>query len=374
MKKTIYIALSFCVGILASCKNQKKTEKNTESFPVSSVIRINTHTTSDYVAEIHALQNVEIRARVSGYLEKIHVDEGALVHKDQLLFSINRKEYAEELAKAKAGYKSAVAEVRAAELELKNAEKLAEKQIISQTEAELARNKLEASQARMEEAQAHQAYAMLRLSNTEIRAPFDGIINRIPHKAGSLIDEGILLTSLSDNDEIFAYFDVSEKEYLAYARNMKQYGSDSISVQLLLADGSQHTSKGSIESVDGMIDQSTGTIAFRSRFDNPEKLLKHGASGRVRISRPQTGVLVIPQKSSFEIQDKLYVYTVDKNYKVGIREIRTDYRLPHLFILSSGLSEGEKIIYEGIQNVRPDMVIKPQLLKMSDIIRELNQN
>lgn len=374
VKPSIYLSIILAFINLTACKNQQKTEKQQESFPVSTATKINTLISSDYVAEIHALQNVEIRARVSGYLDEIHVDEGARVRKGQLLFSINKKEYIEELAKAKALYKSSVAETKAAEIELKNAEKLAAKQIISKSEVELASNKLDAKKAQMEEASAHQAQALLRLSNTEIKAPFEGIINRIPHKVGSLIDEGILLTSLSNNDEIFAYFDVSESEYLDYARNMKQYGPDSISLTLILADGTEHLSKGTIESVDGLIDNTTGNIAFRARFDNPESLLKHGASGRVRINKPHKGALVVPQKSSFEIQDKLYVYVVDKNNKVEMREINTSNRLAHLFIVSGGLKEGETFIYEGIQNARPGNVIKPQMVHMKDIIRELNSN
>lgn len=374
MKPIKYLSIAFAVCLFTACKNKQKTEKLQDIFPVSSVSKINTHIFSDYVAEIHALQNIEIRARVSGYLEEIHIDEGVRVHKNQLLFSINKKEYIEELAKAKALYKSSVAETKAAEIELKNAEKLAAKQIISKSEVELAANKLEAKKAQMEEALAHQAQAILQLANTEIRAPFEGVINRIPHKVGSLIDEGILLTTLSNNEEIFAYFDVSEREYLDYARNMKQYGQDSISVTLILADGTEHLSRGRIESVDGLIDHSTGNIAFRARFDNPGYILKHGASGRVRISKPHNGALVVPQKSSFEIQDKLYVYVVDKNYKVEMREIEASKRLPHLFIINDGLKEGEKFIYEGIQNIRPGMTIKPKMINLKDIIKTLNSN
>lgn len=374
MKPIIYLKIAFAVTFFTACKYQQKAEKQQDTFPVSATTKINTHISSDYVAEIHALQNVEIRARVSGYLEDIHVDEGVRVRKNQLLFSINKKEYIEELAKAKALYKSSVAETKAAEIELKNAEKLAAKQIISKSEVELAVNKLEAKKAQMDEALAHQAQASLRLANTEIRAPFDGIINRIPHKVGSLIDEGILLTSLSNNDEIFAYFDVSENEYLDYARNMKQYGPDSISVRLILADGTEHLGNGRIESVDGLIDHTTGNIAFRARFENPENILKHGASGRVRINKPIKGALVVPQKSTFEIQDKLYVYVVNKNAKVEMREIKSSNRLPHLFIIGSGLKEGERFIYEGIQNTRPGMVIQPQIIHMKDIIKVLESN
>lgn len=370
VKKTTIVAITICALFFGACKNKQKTGKQEESFPITGVIKINTHTSNDYVTEIHALQNIEIRARVSGYLDKIYVDEGATVKENQLLFSINNKEYIEELAKAKAQYKIAITEVKAAELELKNTMQLADKKIVSSTETELAKNKLEAQKAKMEEVGAHLAQAQIKLSNTEIRAPFSGTINRIPHKMGSLINEGTLLTSLSDNNEVFAYFDVSEKEYLEYARNIKKFDTDSISLSLILADGSEHRSKGKIETVEGIIDDNTGNIAFRARFDNPDKIIKHGASGRVRIKKKYNNAIVVPQKSTFEIQNKLYVYVLNKKRQAVIREIETAYRLPHLFIVNKGIKEGELIIYEGIQNIKTDMIIQPQVVKMKDIIQQ----
>lgn len=368
--KLIYIIPLFIL-FFGSCKNDEEQSQLNDSFPVTTLIKIDTSTHTDYVADIHAIQNIEIRARVAGYLEKIYIDEGAHVNQGQLLFSINNKEYLEELAKAKALYKSSVADVDAAELELKNANQLAEKKIISNTEVALAKNKLEAQKAKMDEAQAHQSYVQIKLSNTEIKAPFKGVLNRIPHKVGSLIDEGTLLTTLSEYDEVYAYFDVSEKEYLRYAKTIKSDSVHSREVSLILADGSEHPYKGKIETVEAVIDASTGNIAFRAKFPNPEKIVKHGASGKVRLNKKFTDVIVIPQKSTFEIQDKLYVYVIDNNNKIQQRNIEYLARLPHLFIISKGVNVGEKILYEGIQNVRPDMVIKPQEHKMKDIIIEL---
>jgi RND family efflux transporter MFP subunit len=368
--KTTVIAVACGLLLLSACSS-KSTKETPESFPVTSVIKIDTSVYTDYVAEIHALQNVEIRARVTGYLEKIHVDEGAHVQQNQLLFSINNREYAEELAKTKALYKSAVAEVKAAELELKNVMQLAEKKIVSGTEIELTKNRLEAQKARMEEAQAYQAQAQLRFSNTEIRAPFSGIINRIPSRIGSLIEEGALLTSISENDEIFAYFDVSEREYLTYARGIQHDSIRSRNVSLILADGIEHSYQGKIETIEGVIDDGTGNIAFRARFKNPGRVIRHGASGKVRLRKKYDDVLVVPQKSTFEIQDKLYVYVVDKDNHIKMRNIETKYRLPHLFIISKGVAEGEKIIYEGIQNVKADMTVTPQELSMRTIIKQL---
>lgn len=336
------------------------------------VIRMDTTSFTEYVASLHARQNVEIRARVNGYLERLLVDEGAHVKKDQLLFTINNKEHAEDLAKARAVYRSMVVEADVAQLELRNTMALADKKIISNTEVELAKNKLEAQKSKIEEAAAHQAHAQLRLSNTEIRAPFEGILNRIPYKIGSLIEEGTLLTTISDNTEIYAYFDVSEKEYLAYARNLRKDSVNSRVVTLILADGSAHQYPGVIETIEGEIDENTGNIAFRAKFRNPQLLIKHGSSGKVRLRKRYDDVLVIPQKSTFEIQDKIYVYTVDQRGKLHVREIKTSHRLPHLFIIESGLRAGEHILYEGVQDAREGMQIKPQEMSFRQIIEQLH--
>lgn len=372
MKTKAFALLALCAIVLSACQNNTNPLKQkAEPFPVTTVIKVDTSTYTDYVSEIHAIQNVEIRARVAGYLEKIFIDEGAQVKEGQILFSINNREYVEELAKAKALYKSAVADVDAARLEFKNVLQLAEKKIVSSTEVALAENKLEAQKAKMEEAQAHQAYVQIKLSNTEIKAPFDGIINRIPHKIGSLIDEGTLLTSISEYDEVYAYFDVSEKEYLNYARHLKSDSVESKIVSLILADGNEHNYKGRIETVEGVIDASTGNIAFRAKFPNPDKLIKHGASGRVRLRKKFSQVLIVPQKSTFEIQDKLYVYVVDKSHKIQIRNIEYIARLPHLFIVNKGIHSGERIVYEGLQNIKAEMIIEPEEQNMRQIIKEL---
>jgi membrane fusion protein (multidrug efflux system) len=373
IKNITFIVLSMVT--ICSCQSKKTIENKYDTFPVTKVLLKDTSSYTDYVAEVHALQNVEIRARVNGYLESLHVDEGAFVKEGQLLFTINNKEYIEELAKAKAVYKNAIAKVNEAELELKNVLSLAEKKIVSSTEIALAKNKLEAQKASLEESLAHQSHVQLKLDNTKIKAPFSGIINRIPHKIGSLIEEGTLLTSISENDEVYAYFDVSEKEYLAYARNIKKDSVTSKVVSLILADGSEHTVKGIIETIEGEIDESTGNIAFRAKFKNPDKIIKHGASGKVRLIKKYDNALLIPQKSTFEIQDKLYVYVLGKNNKLEVRNIDVKYRLPHIYIVSRGLKAGEHILYEGIQNAKNGMIVTPQYLSMQSITANFeNQN
>lgn len=364
---------SLCIAVaLAACNNTKVNTTNSEQFPVTEVVKKDTVTYTDYITEINAVQNVEIRARVSGYLEKNWIDEGAQVQKGQLLFTINSQEYQQEVAKAKAQYKSTIADVKAAELELKNVTHLAGNKIVSSTELELAKNRLEAQKAKMDEALAQQNHALFRLSQTEIRAPFDGIINRIPHKMGSLIEEGTLLTSISSSDEVYAYFDVSEKEYLSFAKRVKSDDVANRKVGLILADGEQHDDNGVIETVEGAIDANTGTIAFRARFKNSGKLIKHGASGKVRLYQKLNQVLIIPQKATFEIQDKMYVFVVDSTQKVVSKNITIANRLPHLFVVKSGLKAGDKIVYEGVQSIKENQQITPQFISLQQIIQTLN--
>lgn len=355
--------------LLAACNNNKQQSTSGDTYPVVEVAAMDTAVYTDYVTELHATQNVEIRTRVNGYLEKNWVDEGAHVHKGQLLFTINSQEYQQELAKAKAQYKSAIANVKAAELELKNVTNLRKDNIVSVTELELARNRLDAQKAIMEEALAHQQHAQFKLSQTEVRAPFDGVINRIPHKMGSLIEQGTLLTTISSSEEVYAYFDVSEREYLSFAKRRKESTVSGEQVKLILADGEEHAELGKIETVEGAIDANTGTIAFRARFKNSGKLIKHGASGKVRVYQQLKNVLVIPQKSCFEVQDKLFVYVINQSGKVHARNITIAHRMPHLYVIKSGLKAGENIVYEGVQRLKNDQTIKPSHTSMARIIQ-----
>ncbi|RYU97677.1 efflux RND transporter periplasmic adaptor subunit [Emticicia agri] len=371
------LTLTLSMLILASSCSSDKDEKQVqemEKFPVTSPIAIDTTLPIDYVAEINAVQNVEIRARVKGYLDHIYIDEGKYVKQGQLLFTINNQELNENIVKATAILKSTVTELKAAELALKNVKHLVDKNVISNTELEMAKNKVELAKAKVEEAQANETFAKIQLTYTQVKAPFSGIINRIPNKTGSLMEDGTLLTSISKNDEVFAYFDVSEKEYLNYASNLKTDAEQSKNVTLILANGEEHPFKGKIETTEGEIEPSTGNIAFRARFSNPEKILKHGASGKIRLLRKYKNALIIPQKATFEIQDKMYVYVIDKSNRVKSKAITTNSRMPHYYIIDSGLSPDDKIIYEGIQNIKDGMTVDPQFVEMNEISKEFAAN
>jgi membrane fusion protein (multidrug efflux system) len=370
MRKIIW-AVQFALIVLYSCKTEPKKQK-LDNFQVTNIALIDTVLYSDYVAEIQAVKNIEIRTKLTGYLDKIYIDEGSYVKKGELMFSIDDREYKEQLQKRRAILKSVEAELRNNELELQNTQQLVNKGVVSKIELEFAKNKLQASKAKVDESKAEVEHARLVLSYTQIKAPFEGIIDRLPVKIGSYIEEGTLLTNLSQTEEVFTYFDVSEKEYLEFMSKIPEKNSQEKNVKLILANGKIHESIGTIETMSSQIDNRTGNLAFRARFKNPKKLLKHGASGKVRIAKKLNNALVIPQKSTFDIQDKTYVFVVDSNGKVKIRPIFISDRLSHLYVISKGMSLKEEFIYEGIQYVNDGMIIKKEFVPINKILKDLS--
>jgi membrane fusion protein (multidrug efflux system) len=364
----IVLLFSIVVGF-AACTSTEENKTEPGKFPLTSPLLVDTTYTSEYVAEIQSLHNVEIRAKIKGYIEKIYVDEGKPVKAGQTLFSISNKEFNQELLKAKAMLKTVIAEAKTAELELQNVKTLSDKNIVSKTELEKAQANLDAANARIDEAKANEASASINLSLTEIKAPFDGTVNRIPFKTGSLIDEGTLLTSLSNNKEVYAYFNVSEKEYLDYTT--KKVNGEKNNITLFLANAKAHKYKGTVETIEGEFDKNTGNIAFRAIFPNPDLLLKHGSSGKVQLTSNIKNALLIPQKATFEIQDKFYVFVVDANNVVKQRNIVIKQRLPQLYVIESGLSANDKIIYEGIQTVKEGDKIVTDFVPMQQVISQL---
>ena len=367
MKKIIPI-IGIIVGFIA-CTSEQKNKTEAGKFPVTSPFTMDTTYTNEYISEIESLQHIEIRAKIKGFIEKIYVDEGKLVKDGQLVFKISSKEFNQELLKAKAILKTAIAEAKITELNLLNIKKLSDKNIVAITELEKAKANVDAANAKIDEAKANEESAIINLSLTEIKAPFDGIINRIPFKMGSLIDEGALLTTLSNNKDVYAYFNVSEKEYLNFAS--QKVNDNKNNITLLLSNGQVHKFKGNVETIEGEFDKNTGNIAFRAKFPNPDLLLKHGSSGKVQLINELKNALFIPQKAAFEIQDKFYVFAIDSNNIVKQKNIIIKQRLPHLYVIESGLSSNDKIIYEGIQNVKEGDKIISEFISFKQFISQL---
>ncbi|MBP2618870.1 membrane fusion protein (multidrug efflux system) [Chryseobacterium jejuense] len=356
MIKRVASGIALSVLLLAvSCNKKKEEKEEVTTYPVTSPVVMDTVINKEYVAQIQSVKNIEVRAQEKGFLEKIFVDEGQYVQAGQTLFRIMPKLYQAELLKAKA-------EVEQASIELKNATTLAGNNIVSKNEKAMAKAKLDAANAEMKLAQIH-------LSFTDIKAPFSGIINRIPLKLGSLVDEGDLLTSLSDNTSIYTYFNVSEPEYLSYQTHAADRGSNQVS--LITANGETYSQKGEIQTIEGEFDNETGNIAFRAKFPNPDKLLRNGETGKVQMTMPVHNALIIPQKVTYEIQDQKYVFVIDKNGTAKSRNIKIAYELPDLYVVSSGISKGDQILLEGVQKVKDDQKVKTKFQDPKKVLQSL---
>ncbi|WP_173426495.1 efflux RND transporter periplasmic adaptor subunit [Chryseobacterium angstadtii] len=356
MIKRVASGIALSTLLLAVGCSQKKQEKEEAAiYPVTSPVKMDTVINKEYVAQIQSVKNIEVRAQEKGFLEKIYVDEGQYVQAGQTLFRIMPQLYQAELLKAKA-------EVEQAAIELRNASTLASNNIVSKNERAMAKAKLDAANAEMKLAQIH-------LSFTDIKAPFSGVINRIPLKLGSLVDEGDLLTSLSDNTNVYSYFNVSEPEYITYQTHAADRGSKLVS--LIMANGEMLPQKGEIQTIEGEFDNETGNIAFRAKFPNPDKLLRNGETGKVQMTLPVHNALIIPQKATYEIQDQKYVFIIDKKGMAKSRNIKVAYELPDLYVVGSGLAEGDKILLEGVQKVKDDQKIQTKFQDPKKVLQSL---
>jgi len=368
----LHFRIILLMGVaLWSCNKSSDTEQlQPEEYPVAKVFKMDLDIPLEYVASVQAVQNVEIRARVNGYLEDIYVDEGKVVENGQLLFKINDQEYRAELNRAKATIVSAEAGTKSAMVELERVKLLVDKNIVAQTELDLAEANLEIARSRIALAKADEAAAEIKLANTNIRSPFQGVIDRLPLKKGSLISEGLLLTTISDIAQVFTYFKVSEVEYLQFFKaNVRSDTAFLNNVQLLLADGSVYPLKGKIETIESEFEEGTGAIAVRARFKNSNRILKHGSTGKVRLHEISGNAMLIPQKSVLEIQDKNYVLLLDKNNIVTMKSFVPLRRFGDYYIVAKGLNENDVIVYEGIQNVREGMVIKPTMVATEELLK-----
>jgi membrane fusion protein (multidrug efflux system) len=355
MKRILMLTGLCAILCHVGCTTKEVKKEEESSYSVTSPLKIDTSFTKEYVSQIKSVRNIEIRALEKGFLQTIYVDEGQSVKAGQLLFRIMPKMYEAELDKAQA-------EAKSAEIELQNTKLLSDKNVVSKNEYAMAKAKLDQAKAEITMARFH-------LSATEIRAPFNGTIDRIPLKLGSLVDEGELLTSLSDNSQMFAYFNVSEPEYLNYQTDLKNRGDKKVS--LILANNEVLKYKGNVETIESEFDSETGNIAFRARFPNPDKLLKNGETGKVQMTVPLKNALIIPQKATYEIQDKIYVFVVDKKGTVRSRNISISSQMPDLYVVGSGLTADDKILVDGVQKVKEDDKIKYEFIASRAVISRL---
>lgn len=333
------IILALLATLLSGC--QKEEHEATEEAPkyeATTPFREDTLIQREYVCQIHGIRHIEVRALERGYLQGIFVDEGQLVHLGQPMFKIMPNIYQADLLRAKA-------EASTMNIEYLNTKGLADQNIVSANELALAKAKLEKAEAEVKLAETH-------LGFTELNAPFEGIIDHFLVRNGSLLDEGALLTTLSDISKLWVYFNVPEAEYLDYKQHHKDDEART-KVKLKMANGQIFNQIGVIETIEADFDNTAGNIEFRATFSNPDQLLRHGETGNILMTKTYKNALLIPQKAVFEIMDKTYVYVINKEEKLEQRLVKIEADVPQLFIIKDGLNDDDRILLEGLRKVHP---------------------
>lgn len=322
---------------------------HTGVLEISSPIKKDTLYYNEYVSQIQAYQRIELKALEKGYLQKVLVDEGQVINKGQLLFEIQPTIYLAEIQKAQAEVAQAEAEKEKARVEYQNIKALADSNIVSINELALAQAELQKADAHVDNTKAELALTEAHLQFTKIRAPFSGIVGRFEDiRLGSLLEEGEELTTLTDNSQMWVYFNVPEAVYLDYA----QHPSEVAALKLQLANNQIFDHRGKITAIEAEFDNATGTIPFRATFPNPKRLLRHGQTGNILWPIQLKDAMLIPQKATYEVLEKRYVFVVDDEGHVSSREIKIATELDNVYVIAAGLSMDDKFLIEGLRKVK----------------------
>jgi membrane fusion protein (multidrug efflux system) len=329
----------------------------------------------DYPTTLQGQQTVEIRPKISGYIDEILVDEGAHVSKGQTLFRIFANDIQATVRSAEALIKVAEADVAAAKINLEKTQNLVAKDIISQFELASVETSVLGKEALLAQAKAMLANAKANLQYTVITSPTTGIIGNFPYRVGSLVSSNIEppLTTVSNTSKMYAYFAMNEKEFLLLTNGLSgktiQEKLNALpDVELVLADNSIYGFPGKIETASGLVDPQTGAVNIRATFVNADGTLRSGGSGMVRIPKHIDSVLIIPQKATYELQGKHFVYVLGNENKIKNTEIEVLIgNLKDSYVVLSGLNAGDKIVVEGIASLRNDMTINPDLVDGSNL-------
>lgn len=363
------MAASATVLTLASC-GDKDARQMTDMTPEIATITVQPGTadlTTSFAATIKGKADIDVRPLISGFVTKVHVDEGEYVHKGQTLFTLDQVQYQAAVDQAAAAVNSARTALESAKLTAANKQKLFDKNIISEYENQLAKNSLAQAEAALSQANAALTNARKNLSYTVVTAPSDGFVGSIPNREGSLASPSMVtpLTTVSDNSDIYAYFSLNEKDILDMTDGGKIALNQAIAqmppVQLRLSDGTIYPEAGKVATVSGVIDNTTGSANVRARFKNLNGMLRSGSTGQILVPHHMDSVIVIPQKAAFEVQDRKFVYTVNDSSKTVTTPITVSPQDDgQNYIVLTGLNPGQTVVVEGVgTKVRPDMAIKP---------------
>lgn len=367
MKKLIYFSFIISSLILTSCKNEGANQQQAQGVLPFPVIEVPTRTVTGYISYPTSLEgtvNSAVRAKVSGYITDVLVDEGAKVKKGQSLFRLETQALSQDAGAAQAN-------VNAAQVEVDKLKPLVEKNIISPVQ-------LETAKARLAQAKANYNSIAANIDYANIKSPVDGYLGSIAFREGALISPGdpTPLTRISNTDEIYAFFSMNEREYLDFLQktegeNISEKIKNFPPVKLELINGEVYDEPGIIETVSGQVDPSTGTVSFRAKFPNPNRLVSNGSSGKIRIPKVYTDALIIPEASTFEQQGMVYAYRVENDSLAISTLIEVEDRLNNLIVISSGLEAGDVIVAKGVGKLQNNTPIKPQPVPFDSIANTL---
>jgi membrane fusion protein (multidrug efflux system) len=367
----LMLALYSCGGSGATAsKTAAKTFTTMKLAPRQALIN------ADYPASILGIQNIEIRPKIDGYVENIYVDEGATVKRGQLLFRINAPQYEQNVATAEANIKIAIADVNAAKMQVDKVRPIVEQGIVSAYELKSAQYTLDSKLAALAQAKAALNNAKTNLSYTTIYSPANGVIGILPYKIGSLITSTTTnpLTTVSNIESVYAYFSINESQGLdfflaAKGGTMQQKLSTLPPVTLVLANGTKMPGKGKVETASGLINSETGSINMRATFTNPGGLVRSGSSAIVCIPKTVTDAIMVPQKSTYQIQGKTFAYVVDGANRVKSQELTISAGPGQFYVVNKGLKAGQQIVVDGIASLREGLQIKPKMLNAESVYR-----
>lgn len=353
-------------ALLTACgsKSSQMPEAN-KDFAVETVKTTEADLKTSYPATIKGMQDIEIRPKVAGYLTKLLVDEGATVRKGQPLFLIDSEQYQAAVNSAKAQVRVCKANIATQKLTVENKQALFDQKIISSYDLQMAKNTLESYEAQLAAAQASLQSAQDNLRWCTVTSPSDGVVGMIPYRVGSLVSASNAqpLTTVSNISQMYVYFSMTEKQLLGLTREQGGLSaaiSKMPAVSLVLSDGTEYSQSGVVSTVSGVIDSNTGSVQMRATFDNAGHVLRSGGTGSILIPIHQKDAIMIPQKATYEIQNKKFVYVVGADNKVQSREIEVLVQNDgQNYVVSNGLKVGERIVIDGVNRLKNDMQINP---------------
>lgn len=356
-------------ALLSSCgkKDESAQQAQAPQLQVLTVEQGDATLYKSLPATLKGKTDVDIRPQVSGNITAVHVEEGQHVRKGQVLFTLDQVPYQAAVDQALSAVNSAKTAVATSEINVSNQKALYERNIIPQTQYQVAENQLAQAKAQLAQAQAALTSARNQLSYTVVKAPSDGVVGAIPYRVGALASPSMMtpLTTVSDNSEVYAYIALNQNDLLGMTdggtRSLESAVKDIPNLKLVLSNGTEYPLDGRIESVSGLVDNATGAASVRVLFPNPSGMLRSGYTGQVLIPVQATNSILIPQKSTYEMQDMRYVFALnDSNITVPTRIEVMELNDGKSFVVTEGLKPGDRIVTEGIgTTVRAGMPVQP---------------